>query len=123
MPQTLELLYLLVLKDLRLRYKSSFLGYLWALANPLAFTLVYYVTFKLIIRNGIDHYGVFLVTGLFPWAWMANTLLQSTGAYRNNPTLVRKVNVPRAILPLGSVVQEMVHFLFAVPIVVVTLQR
>jgi len=116
MPQSLELLYVLVSKELRVRYKSSLLGYLWALANPLAFTFVYYVTFKLIIRSSMSNYGVYLVTGLFPWAWAANALVQSTGAYRNNPTLVRKVRLPRAILPLSYVVQEMVHFLLAAPI-------
>jgi lipopolysaccharide transport system permease protein len=119
MTQALELLYVLVSKDLRVRYKSSVLGYLWALANPLAFTFVYYVAFKLVIRNAMSHFGLYLVTGLFPWIWAANALIQSTGAYRNNPTLVRKVRLPRAILPLSYVVQEMVHFLFATPLLAI----
>jgi len=116
MTHAFELLYVLVSKDLRVRYKSSVLGYLWAVANPLAFTFVYYVTFKLVIRNSMSHFGLYLVTGLFPWVWAANALIQSTGAYRNNPSLVRKVKLPRAILPLSYVTQEMVHFLLAAPI-------
>jgi lipopolysaccharide transport system permease protein len=119
--QALELLSVLVVKELRVRYKSSVLGYLWAVANPLAFTFVYYVAFKLIIPNAMSNYGLYLVTGLFPWAWTANALVQSTGAYRSNATLVRKVRVPRAILPLSHVVQEMVHFLLAVPILVIAI--
>jgi lipopolysaccharide transport system permease protein len=117
--KALELLYLLVAKDLRVRYKGSVLGYLWALANPLAFTFVYYVAFKVIIRTATDNYGLYLVTGLFPWAWVSNALVRAAGAYRLNPTLVRKVRLPRSVLPLSYVVQEMVHFLLAVPILVV----
>jgi len=116
MAHALELLYMLVLKDLRVRYKGSVLGYLWALANPLAFTAVYYVAFKLIIPTTTDHFALYLVTGLFPWLWASNALVHSAAAYRSNLTLVRKVRLPRAIVPLSSIVQEMVHFLFAVPI-------
>ena len=116
MAQALELLYVLVAKDLRVRYKGSVLGYLWALANPLAFTAVYYVAFKLIIPTATEHFALYLVTGLFPWVWASNALVQSAAAYRSNVTLVRRVRLPRAIMPLSSVVHEMVHFLFAVPI-------
>jgi lipopolysaccharide transport system permease protein len=119
MAPALELLYVLVLKDLRVRYKGSVLGYFWALANPLAFTAVYYVAFKLIIPTTTDHFALYLVTGLFPWVWAANALIQSSAAYRSNLSLVRKVRLPRAIVPLSSIVQEMVHFLFAVPILAI----
>lgn len=111
-----ELLYLLVLKELRVRYKSSILGYFWALANPLAFTAVYYVAFRLILKTDVPNYPLFLVTGMFPWTWLMNALVQSTGAYRGNPSLVRKVRLPRAILPLSTTVQHMVHFVFSLPI-------
>jgi len=108
----------MVVKELKVRYKSSFLGYLWALANPLALTLVYYITFRLILRVQVENFGVYLVTGIFPWMWMSNTLIQSTGAYRNNETLIRKVKLERPILPLSSAVQEMLHFFFAFPVVI-----
>lgn len=114
--QTGELLYLLVLKELRVRYKSSILGYFWALANPLAFTVVYYVAFQVILKTGVPNYALFLITGMFPWTWLMNALVQSTAAYRGNPSLVRKVRLPRAILPLSTTVQHMVHFVFAIPI-------
>ena len=111
-----ELLYLLVQKELTVRYKSSILGYLWALANPFAFALVYYVAFKLIMRVQMHNYSVFLLTGMFPWAWLANSLTQATGSYRKNASLVKKVNLDRAVLPMGNVAHEMVHFCFAIPI-------
>jgi lipopolysaccharide transport system permease protein len=114
--QSAETLGLLVMKDLRVRYKSSFLGYLWALANPLAFTVVYYFAFQVIMRVQIENYGVYLVTGLFPWTWMAASLIQSASSYRANRGLVRKVKIEPAILPLSSTVHEMVHFFFALPV-------
>jgi len=114
-----ELLYLLVQKDLKVRYKSSVLGYLWALANPFAFALVYFVAFKIIMRVQMHNYSVFLLTGMFPWVWLTNSLSQATGSYRNNASLVKKVNLDRAVLPLGNVAHEMVHFCFALPVLAI----
>lgn len=111
-----ELLFLLVKKELKVRYKSSFLGYLWALANPIAFALVYYIAFKVIMRVQMPNYSIFLLTGMFPWVWFSNSLIQATGSYRNNASLVKRVNVNRAVLPLSNVTHEMVHFGFAVPV-------
>lgn len=112
-----ELLYLLVQKELKVRYKNSFLGYLWALANPFAFALVYYVAFKVIMRVQMPNYSVFLLAGLFPWVWLTNALVHATSSYRRNASLVKRVNLQRAVLPLSNVVHEMVHFCFAIPVI------
>ena len=116
--QALELLYLLVRKDLKVRYKSSILGYAWALANPFVFAFVYWVAFKYIMRVQMENYSLYLITGIFPWLWLSIGVTQATRSYQNNASLVKKVRIPRAILPLSSVVQEMVHFLFALPVIV-----
>lgn len=114
---TVELLFLLVRKELTIRYKQSFLGYLWAIANPLMFALVYFLAFKLIIKINVNNYLAFVLTGIFPWNWVSNSIVQSTNSYRNNRTLVKKVAIPRWVLPISNVIQEAVHFLCAVPIV------
>jgi lipopolysaccharide transport system permease protein len=114
--QRAELVYLLVRKDLGVRYKSSLLGYLWALANPLCYTLVYYVTFKVIMHSPVPDFALYLVTGLYPWNWTASTLIQGANAYRTNETLVRKVKLPLPIIPFGIALQEAVHFVFAFPV-------
>lgn len=116
--QALELLYLLVRKDLKVRYKSSILGYMWALANPFAFAFVYWVAFKYIMRVQMENYSLYLITGIFPWLWLSIGVTQATRSYQNNASLVKKVRIPRAILPLSSVVQEMMHFLFALPVII-----
>ena len=115
---SLELLYLLVLKDLKVRYKSSVLGYVWALANPFAFALVYWIAFKYIMRVQMENYSLYLITGIFPWLWLASGVTHATRSYQINASLVKKVRIPRAILPLSNVVQEMVHFLFALPVII-----
>jgi lipopolysaccharide transport system permease protein len=114
----IELLYLLVKKDFCVRYKNSLLGYLWAVANPFAFALVYYVAFKVIMRVEIPNYSIFLLTGIFPWTWFTNSIVLATSSYRNNATLVKRVNLPRAALPLSNVVHEMIHFCFAIPVLI-----
>jgi lipopolysaccharide transport system permease protein len=115
--QALELLYLLVRKDLKVRYKNSVLGYLWALAHPFAFALVYWVAFKYIMRVQMENYSLYLITGIFPWLWLANGVTHATRSYQVNASLVKKVRMPRAVLPLSNIVQEMVHFLFALPVI------
>lgn len=117
LPQWAELLYLLVLKDLKVRYKRSLLGYFWAIANPFAFALVYWITFKFIMRVQIENYSIFIITGLFPWACLNQSISHATGSYTNGVSLVRRVKLPKLILPLSNVLQEMVHFVFAIPVV------
>ena len=115
--QLAELLYLLVLKELKVRYKRSVLGYLWAVANPFVFALVYWVAFKFIMRVQMENYIVFVLTGMFPWGWLSQSMTQGTGSFTNNLSLVRRVTLPKLILPLSNVMQEMVHFVFAIPVV------
>lgn len=117
--QPLELVYVLVQKDLKVRYKSSFLGYLWALANPFAFALVYYIAFKLIMRVQMPNYSIFLLTAMFPWVWMSNSVIQATSGYRNNASLVKKIRINTLILPFANVAHELVHFCFALPVLMV----
>src|ERR1017187_10114811 len=98
-----EVVYLLVLKELKVRYKSSFFGYLWALANPFAFALVYYIAFKVIMRVQMPNYSIFLLTAMFPWIWLTNSIVQASGSLRNNASLIKKVNLSCAVLPLSNV--------------------
>lgn len=112
-----ELLYLLVIKDLKVRYKSSLLGYIWALANPFMFALVYWVAFKFVMRVEMENYSIFLITGMFPWIWLSTGITLATRIFHTNSSLVKKVNLNRSILPLSAVAGEMVHFLFALPVI------
>ncbi len=113
-----ELLYLLVIKELKVRYKSRFLGYLWALANPLAFAFVYWIAFKFIMRVDMANYSLYLITGIFPWVWLSTGVVNGTRSFINNASLIRKAGLPRPILPLSCVAQETAHFIFALPVII-----
>ena len=116
--QTLELLYLLVKKELKVRYKNKFLGYVWALVNPFAFAFVYWIAFKFIMRLEIVNYSLYLITGMFPWVWLSAGMVAGTRSFVVSASLIKKAPLPRAILPLGNVAQEMVHFAFALPVII-----
>ena len=116
--QLAELLYVLVRKELKARYKNRFLGYVWALANPVAFAFVYWIAFKFIMRMEVENYSLYLLTGIFPWVWLSTGVISATRSFIVNASLIKKVPLPRAILPLGNVAQEMVHFVFALPVIV-----
>ena len=63
----------LVSKDLKVRYRSTMLGYLWSLLYPLAFALIFYFLFRVIVRIEVENYALFLIGGLFPWHWISNS--------------------------------------------------
>ena len=114
----IELLYCLVLKELKVRYNYSFFGYLWALGNPIAFAVIYYFAFKIILRVDMENYSVFLLCGMFPWILISNSIIRSTMTYRSNVTLVKRVKIPLSVLPLSTIIQEGIHFIFSIPILI-----
>lgn len=114
----IDLVYLLTLKEMKVRYKSSFFGYLWSIAQPLSFALVYFVAFKIVMRIQMENYTIFLLAGLFPWQWMGNTFSSSPGIFIGNSSIIKKVNFARNSLIISAVLQEMLHFLVAIPVLV-----
>lgn len=121
LSQNFELLLELTKNGIKVRYKNAFLGILWSLANPLAFALVYYFVFKVIMNNRVDNFSLFLITGLFPWQWFANSVSLSTSIFVSNKTLLKKTTLPKMILLLASILNGGVHLLLSVPVVVLFL--
>lgn len=114
----LDLITVLTQKEMKVRYKSSFLGYLWSVANPLAFALVYWIAFKLIMRIQMKDYTLFLIAGLFPWQWFSNSVNASTTVFIGNSSIIKKVNFPRNAVPFALVLQDMIHFVLSIPVIV-----
>ena len=117
----IDLLLVLTQKDLKVRYKSSILGYLWSVGHPLAFALVFFVAFKVVVRIPIEDYALFLITGLFPWQWFANSVNASPMILLGNASIIKKVNFPRYFIILTQVIQDMIHFLLAIPVIIIFL--
>jgi lipopolysaccharide transport system permease protein len=115
----IELLLELTRKEIRLRYKSSYLGYLWSVLNPLALAAVYYLAFSVIMKVKIENYAFVLVVGLFPWQWFTNSVQASASTYLMNAVLLKKVRFPRSLLPLSTVLNDLLHFGVTVPVTII----
>ncbi len=111
-----ELLKNLILKDLKIRYGGSLLGFAWSLLNPLAMIVVYSIAFKYILRIQVENYTVFLITGLLPWGFFSSSVSASTSAVIADANLVKKIRFPREILPLATVQINLVQFLMALAV-------
>ena len=118
------LIKILVARDLKARYRGSVLGFFWSFVNPLLLLLVYSFVFIYIMPRGelmgddLDPYAVFLFCGLLPWTWFAASLSDGANVLILNGNLIKKVMFPAEILPVVSVLSNMVHFLFGLPILV-----
>jgi ABC-2 type transport system permease protein len=105
-----ELLANLVRKDLKVKYKSSTLGFVWTLANPILYLLVFSLVFGLFLPNNVPSFAVYFMAGLLVWNFFATATLTATGCVVGNANLVKKVPFPRMVLPLSSVGFAGVHF-------------
>ena len=114
----IDLVLVLTYKDLKVRYKNSILGYFWSIANPLAFAIVFFVAFKIIMKIDMENYALFLIMGLFPWQWISNSLGIAPSVFLSNASIIKKVNFPRNILPLTIVLQDMIHYILSIPVIV-----
>lgn len=112
-----DLLIELTKKEIKIKYKNSYLGYLWSILSPLMLATVFYFVFHTISRMDIKDYTLFLVTGLFIWTWLANTIQVSTMLFVGNAPLIKKVNFPRNFLAIALVLSEGFNFFFSIPIV------
>jgi lipopolysaccharide transport system permease protein len=114
----LDLIAVLTQKDLAVRYKSNLLGYFWSVAHPLAFAFVFFIAFKLIMRIQIEAYSLFLISVLFPWQWFGNTMSVAPTAFLANASIIKKVNFPRNVLPFSLVLQDMIHYILSIPVII-----
>jgi lipopolysaccharide transport system permease protein len=113
-----DLLRHLVLRDLRHKYKGSSLGFAWSLVHPLLMAAVYTVAFKLFVRLQIEHFPLFLLSGLLPWMFFTAALSGASSAIVDNGMLVRKVAFPRLILPLAAITAQFVQFALMYAVIV-----
>ena len=108
--QTREVFFNLTARDLKIRYKRSFLGVLWAIAEPLAQMMIYTVVFSYLLRIQTENYPVFVLCGILPWGFFATGLVHPLTAITSNAPLVKKVYFRREVLPLSQIAGRFVHF-------------
>jgi homopolymeric O-antigen transport system permease protein len=108
-----ELIWALALKELRVRYKRSVLGFLWALLNPLLTMIILTLVFGTIMRFSIDHYAIFLLSMLLPWTFFSQALAYSVESVVGNAQLLKKVHVPQLVFPMAAVMANIINFLLS----------
>jgi ABC-type polysaccharide/polyol phosphate export permease len=117
-----ELVRNLVVSEVKARYKNSVLGFVWSLLNPLAMMLVFTVVFGVLWPNHqIEKYPIFLLCGLLPWNYFSASVIGSINSIVANGNLVKKVYFPREVLPIASVLAQLVNFLLAFLVLFVAL--
>lgn len=104
-------------KEVRGRYKHSFLGVLWSFLNPLLQLLVYSVVFGALLASGDDTYYIYICVGLIPWTFFTTTIIQGTLCIVTNGNIVQKVYFPREILPISTVISGAINFLISTIII------
>lgn len=112
-----DLVLVLAQKEIKTRYKNNVLGYVWSLANPLAYTGIFYFAFQVVFKIDIPNYVLFLICGLFPWQWISNSVVGSSMIFFQNSSLIKKASFPRFVLPLAIGLQDGFHFLMTLPVI------
>jgi lipopolysaccharide transport system permease protein len=113
----IDLIEVLTLKEIKVRYKNNIFGYFWSILHPLSLALVYYFAFKFIMKFQIENFAYFLICGLFPWQWFSNSVLAGSNSFLANATLIKKVNFPKFFIPLATVLNDAFHFLASLPVI------
>ncbi len=115
-----QLIWALALKELKIRYKRSVLGFLWALLNPMLLMLVLSVVFSTIMVTPIKHYAIFLLSVLLPWTFFSQSLSYAAESIVGNGDLIKKVRVAKLVFPVAAVVSNMINFLLSmIPLVLI----
>lgn len=116
-----DLLRLLTLRELKLRYQDTIFGFLWSLVRPLLQGAVLFVVLSKFIRIDVEDYHLVLLVALFPWTWFQTSLVLSVSSFTANGALIKKVNFPRFVLPFATVLNNGVQYLLSIPVLMLLL--
>ncbi|NII51332.1 ABC transporter permease [Frigoribacterium endophyticum] len=113
-----QTLWLLTSRDLKVRYSTSALGYVWSILDPLVMAGIYFFVFQVVFRRSVgdDPYIVFLLSGLLPWMWFTGAVSDSTRAFLREAKLVRSTKIPRTIWVLRLVASKGIEFALSLPV-------
>ena len=112
-----EMIFSLVRRDLKGRYKNSLLGFLWTLLNPLLQLLIYTFAFSVVMPTGIDNYYMHLFVALIPWIFFSTCMTGGARAIIDQQDMVKKIYFPRQILPIAFVTSQFVNMLLSFVVV------
>ena len=108
-----ELIHQLVLKDIKLKYRRSYLGYVWSILNPLLMMAVLVVVFSNLFKFDIPNFAVYLLTGQVIFGFFAEATSMAVNSITGNAALLKKTYVPQYIFTLSKVTSSLVNLLFS----------
>lgn len=118
-----ELIKILTISDLKVKYQSSVLGFAWSLLNPLLMMLVLYLVFSNVFKANQDHFALYLLIGIVSWRFLAIGSSASMGAIVGKSSLVTKIYIPRQVLVMSTVlssfISSILEFLVLVPLLII----
>src|SRR5712671_152995 len=112
----------LVARELKARYRGSVLGFVWSFINPLLLLTIYSFVFSVVLPDlhskETEPYALFMFCGILPWTWFSSSLTEAAGSLISGGNLIKKVLFPAEVLPLVSVLANMIHFFLGLPILI-----
>ena len=112
-----DMIYSLVQRELRGRYKGSVLGFLWTYINPLCQVIVYSAVFSVIFRVDIDRFYLYLIIGMMPWTFFSTSVQGGATCVRAQTEMIKKIYFPRTVIPIAYVTSAFINMLFSFIIV------
>jgi lipopolysaccharide transport system permease protein len=117
-----ELLWILVLRDLKVRYKNSALGFAWSLLNPVIQVAVISIVAKYFMRMEVPNLSAYIFCAFLPWSFFQLALLDTSHSLIVNERLMKKVYFPREIIPIALILSNLIHLLLAILVFLVYLK-
>ena len=108
-----ELLRNLVIRDIKVRYKRSVLGFFWVMLNPLLMMVILSMVFSGLFRVSTQNYTAYLLSGIILWNFFSQSTSASVFSLLSNSNLIKKIYIPKVIFPLSVIVSAIVNFLFS----------
>lgn len=115
-----ELLRNLVIRDIKVRYKRSVLGFLWVMLNPLLMMLILNIVFSGLFGMSTKNFTAYLLSGIILWNFFSQSTSTSVSSFLGNSNLIKKIYIPKAVFPLSVVASAMINFIFSlVPLFII----
>ena len=108
-----DMIWSLTRRELRGKYEKSVLGFLWSFLSPLFQILIYNLVFTQVFHNSLPNFYIYLMTGILPWTFFADSLGQGTGAIIYNAEMIKKIYFPREVLVISEVTAKLVNMLLS----------
>jgi ABC-type polysaccharide/polyol phosphate export permease len=112
------LVYNMVSRNIKSKYDRSFIGLGWTLLSPMVLALIYYIVFKKIMRVQMEHYLIFILSGILPWAFFSQCVMEGMDSIVGNAGLVSKIPLPLQVLPFVNAITNLITLSAGIPVLV-----